>query len=178
MMLRCDAMASNQDIARQLELLLGLTTPPVGVVFSEKAPPGVAQIDSAEPASCSYWKLAAQGRLFYTTGADHRGCPIGAHTHGVELGDEDQRNLTNMVGMMTGMGYLSEREVSLIPRRATKLEVATYGPLASLEQECDVVFIRSSARAAMLLGGAAHAVGARSDRAPVVRPACAMIPEV
>jgi uncharacterized protein (DUF169 family) len=171
-------MTRNEDMARRLELLLALTAPPVGVIFGEKPLPDIAKLDKAEPASCAYWKLAAQGRLFYTTSDDHRGCPIGAHTHGVELNKDDATNLMSMAGMMTGMGYLSEREVSQIPRRARKLVIATYGPLARLPQEADVVFVQSSPRAAMLLGEAEHALGARSERAPVVRPACAMIPEV
>jgi uncharacterized protein (DUF169 family) len=171
-------MTPNQDIAEQLELLLGLKTPPIGLIFSANPLPDVPKIEAAAPASCAYWKLAVQGHLFYTTGADHVGCPIGAHTHGVELNLDDERNLMTIVGMMTGMGYLSEREVSLIPRRAAKLEVVTYGPLARLPREPDIVLVRSAPRAAMLLGEAEHALDMRSDRAPVVRPACAMIPDV
>jgi len=40
------------------------------------------------------------------------------------------------------------------------------------------VLLRATPRAAMLVNEALHAAGARSPSAPVMRPACAMIPQV
>jgi uncharacterized protein (DUF169 family) len=171
-------MPSNADLARRLETFLSLAVPPVGLVFSEDPLPGVARVASAAPAGCSYWKRAGQGEIFYTLGADHLGCAIGAHTHGAELTSEARENLMGTIGMMTGLGYLSEAEVPRIPHRTAKLEVLTYGPLALLPREADVVLVRATPRAAMLLAEATHAAGLRSDGPSVIRPACAMVPDV
>ena len=73
------------NAANQITELLGLRKPPVAVKFAKEAPPGVARIDRASPAGCGYWKLAAEGRTFCTVAEDHHGCPIGAHTHGIEM---------------------------------------------------------------------------------------------
>ena len=71
--------------AKQLQGLLGLRAPPVAVTFQASAPAGVPHVAGSGPASCSYWKLAAEGQTFYTEAADHYSCPIGAYTHGVDL---------------------------------------------------------------------------------------------
>jgi uncharacterized protein (DUF169 family) len=126
----------------------------------------------------SYWTRAAQGELFYTIAADHLGCAIGAYTHGAELSPHDQETLMGRIGMMTGAGYLSESEIPEIPKLKAKLAVVTYGPLAGMPREPDVVLLRVSPRTAMLLNEAVHAAGLRSEGAPVIRPACAMIPSV
>jgi len=63
------------------EELLGLHRRPVAVKFQESAPEGIARINETAASGCVYWKLAAEGRTFYTEASDHFGCPIGAHTH-------------------------------------------------------------------------------------------------
>src|SRR5439155_19956379 len=55
----------------QLEALLGLQWAPVAVTYRDAAPAGVARVESAGPSGCSYWKLAAEGKVFYTEAADH-----------------------------------------------------------------------------------------------------------
>jgi uncharacterized protein (DUF169 family) len=171
-------MISNADAAGQLQTLLKLRVLPVGLIFSDAPLPGIARVDEAAPAGCAYWKRAAKGEVFYTTGADHLGCAIGAHTHAAELTPEAETNLMAMIGMMTESGYLTEAEIPLIPRRASKLEILTYGPLAKLPREPDLVLLRTTPRAAMLLSEATHAAGVRSDHAPGLRPGCAMVPDV
>jgi uncharacterized protein (DUF169 family) len=168
----------NQDIARKLQDTLELKTPPVALVFSEAPPRDVPKVATAAPAGCAYWKRAAEGEVFYTAGSDHRGCAVGAYTHGAELGPEDEKNLTTMIGTMTGLGYLAEGDIPEIPKLPNKLAFVTYGPLAGVPFEADVVLLRTSPRAAMLVNEALHAVDARSPFAPVMRPACAMVPQV
>jgi uncharacterized protein (DUF169 family) len=170
-------MISNADLARQLETFLSLAAPPVGLIFSESPFPGIARIPTAAPAGCGYWKRAGRGEMFYTLGADHLGCAIGAHTHGAELTPEARENLMGTIAMMTDLGYLAASEIPQIPHRTSRLAVLTYGPLAVLPREPDVVLVRARPRAAMLLAEATHACGVRSDRPTVVRPACAMVPD-
>jgi uncharacterized protein (DUF169 family) len=83
-----------------------------------------------------------------------------------------------MIGMMTEVGYLAEAEIPNIPTRASKLEILTYGPLAKMPREPDLVLLRTTPRAAMLVSESTHAAGVRSEGPPGLRPACAMVPDV
>ncbi len=162
----------------QLEALLGLATAPVAVTFRETPPPGVPRAAEAGPAGCTYWRRAAEGQSFYTEAADHYNCPIGAHTHGVELPPERQQELEGILGTMIQLGYLGAGEVSGIPRRDRPFGVAVYSPLADAPAEPDVVLVRGNAKQIMLLAEAAHAAGVGAGGALMGRPTCAAIPEV
>ena len=74
--------------------LLQLTSPPVAIAFVDAAPPSVAHVSAAEPASCGYWRRAAAGEVFFTVADDHKGCPVGAHTHNVPLSPGEQLRVT------------------------------------------------------------------------------------
>src|SRR6516162_4008354 len=103
--------------AAQLQDLLGLKSPPVAITFRATAPADVPRVAAAGPSSCTYWKAAAQGQVFYTEAADHYHCPIGAYTHGVDLPPADQQELQGVVGTMSTLGYIRSEEVPNIPRR-------------------------------------------------------------
>jgi uncharacterized protein (DUF169 family) len=169
---------NNQVIAQKLQETLSLSVPPVALLFSDAPPEGVSKVATPAPSGCAYWKRAAEGELFYTAGADHLGCAVGAYTHGAELGTEGEQTLTTMIGMMTGIGYLAEGDIPEIPKLSKKLAFVTYGPLSRVTSDADVILLRASPRSAMLVNEALHAAGARSPSAPVMRPACAMIPQV
>jgi len=155
----------------QLQQLLGLRRPPVAVSFRDKAPDGIPHVDSAGPSSCSYWKLAAEGRTFYTQAADHDNCPIGAYTHGVDLTEQVKADLQGVVTTMISLGYLRAEEVPGIPRRDAPFGVAVYAPLAQADGEADVVIVAGNARQMMLLAEAAGAAGTMG------RPTCAALPQ-
>jgi hypothetical protein len=38
---------------------------PVAAAFLDVAPTGVEKFDGVEPSGCSFWRLAADGRVFY-----------------------------------------------------------------------------------------------------------------
>jgi uncharacterized protein (DUF169 family) len=157
--------------ARQLQDLLGLRRPPVAVSFRDAAPAGVGRVERAGPSSCSYWKLAAEGRTFYTEAPDHYNCPIGAHTHGVDSPPEVRKELEGVVTTMLQLGYLRAEEVPAIPHREVPFGVAVYSPLEEAPGEPDVVIIAGTARQVMLLAEAASAVGLMG------RPTCAALPQ-
>ena len=69
----------------QIQELLGLKVPAVAIAFRDTAPVGIPRVTAPAPAGCGYWKLAAEGQVFYTEASDHYTCPVGAHTHGVNL---------------------------------------------------------------------------------------------
>jgi uncharacterized protein (DUF169 family) len=160
-----------------IQQLLGLTSPPVALSFREEPPPGVSRIPGTAPAGCSYWKLAAEGGVFYTEAADHFGCPVGAHTHHVELPEEKARELEGLIGVMTDLEYIRLEEVAALPRRAEPLRVAVYAPLSEAPCEPDVVLVRGAARQIMLLSEAAQLAGAAGETPALGRPACVVVPQ-
>lgn len=160
-----------------LEALLGLGSRPVAITFTDEPPMGVAHVDSREPAGCGYWRRAAEGHVFYTTAEDHKGCPVGAHTHHVTLSPAEQQQLMGLVETMVGLSYIRMEEVPSIPTRKTPMRVATYAPLGSGSGEPDVVLVRGNARQLMLLAEAAQLAGIAGTGATMGRPTCAVLPE-
>ena len=166
-----------EQAAEKLIGTLGLRTPPVAVAFRDRAPAGVSRVERAGPAGCAYWRLASEGRVFFTEGADHHNCPVGSYTHGVALPPERAKELEGVVGTMVTLQYIRMEEVPAMPRLSGPFGVALYAPLAKSPVEPDVVLIRGTARQIMLAAEAARAAGIGHDGATLGRPACAMIPE-
>lgn len=164
--------------AKQLTDLLKLRTPPVSLTFRASAPAEVPRIPSAEPSACTYWKLAAQGQIFYTEAADHYHCPIGAYTHGIELPPAQAKELEGVVGMMMQLGYLRPEEIPGIARRQEAFGVALYAPLAQTTWEPDVIVVCGNAKQVMLLAEAAQAAGGGCESSLMGRPTCAAVAEV
>ena len=104
-MVRGSAVVYLTPMSDIFQQTLHLALPAVGIAFRDSAPPGVPHA-LAEPASCSYWKRAAGGETFWTDAADHMGCPVGAHTHGVQMSDAKKQELMGLVGTMVQLGYL------------------------------------------------------------------------
>jgi uncharacterized protein (DUF169 family) len=145
----------NLMTGEKLQELLGLRLPPVAIAFRESAPANMPRIESPAPAGCGYWRLAAEGRVFYTEASDHYTCPVGAHTHGVELPADVAQELNGLVQTMIQMQYIKMEEIPSIPRRQRPFRVALYARLAE----------------------AAQAVGVASGGATMGRPTCAILPE-
>ncbi|HTE17902.1 MAG TPA: DUF169 domain-containing protein [Armatimonadota bacterium] len=160
-----------------IQTLLGLQWPPIALSFRESAPADVPHIGEKAAAGCGYWKLAAEGAVFYTEATDHYGCPVGAHTHGVDLPPDVAKELEGLIGVMTDLQYLTLDEIPAIPRRAEPFRVAVYAPLAEAPCDPDVVLLRGNARQIMLVTEAANAAGGGPESAAMGRPACSVIPE-
>ncbi len=162
----------------RLEELLGLSLSPVAVGFLAKAPAGLPRITKAAPASCSYWRRAADGESFYTEASDHLGCAVGAHTHGVPTTAEQKAELKQLIHTMVGLEYLSMDEVAQIPRRDTvEFGVIAYAPLGEATYAPDIVLVRADVRQLMLLAEAAQAAGVGSGTPTLGRPTCAVLPQ-
>jgi len=169
---------SVQSLGVKLSELLSLASAPVGIAFRAAAPAGVSRVARPGPAGCAYWKLAAEGGVFYTEAADHYNCPVGSYTHGVELPAERAAELQQVIGTFVSLQYIKMEEVPALPRRTEAFGVAVYAPLAAMPVDPDVVLVRGHARQIMLVAEAARAAGIAGDGAAMGRPACAMIPAV
>src|SRR3954452_24174207 len=78
-----------------LQHLLGLAAPPVGIAFISHVPAGIGRIKRAMPpatadgrtgavaASCVFWIEGTQG-VFATVAEDHGNCSVGSLTHGIK----------------------------------------------------------------------------------------------
>jgi uncharacterized protein (DUF169 family) len=168
------------DLAEQSRALvghLGLRTPPVAVAFREEAPDGMPRMSAPEAAGCGYWRAAAEGHAFATVASDHYGCPVGAHTHGVALPVEKQRELQALIGTMVGLEYLKMEEVPSIPHRTSPFGAALYAPLEKATFAPEVVLVRGRARQLMLLAEAAQSAGIVGEHPALGRPTCAVIPQ-
>ena len=160
-----------------IQELLTLSLPPVAIAFRPTPLAGVPHVGTLGPAGCSYWRLAAEGNVFYTEAADHYNCPIGAYTHGVDLPAEKATELEGLVKTMVGLEYLKMEEVPSIPRRTAPFGVAMYGPLPGAPFAPDVVLVRGRANQVMLVVEAARMAGIGPDVPVIPRPTCAMLPE-
>ena len=161
----------------RLQELLDLKLPPVAIAFRDSAPANMKRVTSPAPAGCGYWKLAMEGQIFYTEAQDHYTCPVGAHTHGVDLPPGVAAELNGLVRTMVEMQYITMEEIPAIPRRHTSFGVALYAPLAEARFEPDVVMVRGTTKQLMFVAEAAQAGGIAGGRAAMGRPTCAILPE-
>jgi uncharacterized protein (DUF169 family) len=159
---------------RQLHSLTGGQA--VSLAFVDAPPSGLSRRVGAEPAGCSFWRIAAGGETFYTQATDHFGCAIGAYTHGAELPDANMQELSGLIGKMVGLSYIKEAEVPQIPKRTTPLKFVVYAPLGKSPVAPDVVLVRGNARQLMVLSEAGRAAGHVQTAVTMGRPACAMVP--
>lgn len=166
-----------RTLSEKLTKELTLTSTPVALTFLDEAPSGVAKVASPEAAGCGYWRRASEGESFYTDAADHHGCPIGSHTHGVPMPEEKRAELDGLIGTMVGLGYVKMEEIPQIPRRAVPFKFAAYAPLAGARSAPDVVILRGTVRQLMLLAEASAAAGLAGESPTMGRPTCAVVPQ-
>jgi uncharacterized protein (DUF169 family) len=169
-------MTDYGSIERGLRERLGLTRRPVAIAFRDTPPPGVKQFSGAEPSGCSFWRLAMEGRTFYTVPADHYNCPVGAHTHNIPLPSERAGELPQVLEVMTGLGYLKMDEVPGIARLPKTPGAIVYAPLGDTPVEPDVVLFIGPPGRLMLLQEAALRAGVAARVPFLGRPTCMALP--
>jgi len=162
--------------AREMQERLALRWPPVALAFRPEAPAGLPRLAAAAPSGCTFWKMAAEGKAFYTEATDHFGCPVGSYTHGIPLPPVQAKELEGLVGTMIGLGYLRAEEITALPHLAAAFGVALYAPLADAPFEADLVLVRGTPRQMMLLVEAAGSARVAQAAGSMGRPTCAMLP--
>jgi uncharacterized protein (DUF169 family) len=128
------------------------------------------------PSGCTFWKLAAEGRTFYTVQADHYNCPIGCYTHNIPLPPEREAELGQTLGLMSEIGYVRMEEVPGIPRLPVPPTTIVYAPLGDAPAEADVVVFSGTPGAIMLLQEAAIRAGIAAQVNTLGRPTCMAVP--
>ena len=163
-------------IEKRLRERLELTRRPVAVAFRDAPPGGVTQFTGSEPSGCSFWRLAMEGRAFYTVPADHYNCPIGSHTHNIPLPAARAGELPQVLEVMTGLGYLKMEEVPGIPRLPKTPAAVVYAPLGDTPVDPDVVLFIGPPGRLMLLQEAALRAGVAGNVPLLGRPTCMALP--
>jgi uncharacterized protein (DUF169 family) len=164
-------MRDYAKIEKQLTDALRLTRRPVGIAFREAAPVGVEPLNGTQPSSCSFWRLASGGRVFYTVPSDHYNCPVGSYTHNIPLPKERETELTTALSLMVNVGYLKMEEVPGIPRLQTTPAAAIYAPLGLTPIDPDAVLVSGTPAKLMLLHEAATRAAKKPLRCSAARPA-------
>jgi len=169
-------MTDYGTIERRLRERLSLTRRPIAIAFRDTPPPGVKQFSGSEPSGCSFWRLAMDGRTFFTVPADHYNCPVGAHTHNIPLPSERAGELPQVLQIMTGLGYLKMEEVAGIARLPKTPGAVVYAPLADSPVDPDVVLFIGPPGRLMLLQEAALRAGVAATVPLLGRPTCMALP--
>lgn len=149
---------------------------PVAVAFLEGAPAEVERFGGTEPSGCSFWRLAAAGRVFYTVPENHFNCAVGAYTHNIALSPEREKETEQTLKMMFDLGYVKPEEVPQIPRLAAAPAAIMYAPLGETPVAPDVVLFACKPSGAMLLSEAANRAGVGSGAPALGRPTCMALP--
>jgi uncharacterized protein (DUF169 family) len=165
-----------KELEDQFARTLRLARRPVAVTFGETAPAGVAKFSGAEPSSCSFWRLAAEGRTFYTVPGDHYNCPVGSYTLNIALPEDRAPELDQTLQLMTGIGYIEMKDVPGIFRFPGTPVIVIYAPLGETPVDPDVVLFAGRPASIMLLEEAAQRAGVAAQLPMFGRPTCMAIP--
>jgi uncharacterized protein (DUF169 family) len=169
-------MRDYRQIEDRLREQLNLRRRPIAIAFRDTPPAGVPKFSGSEPSSCSFWRVAAGGRAFYTVPSDHYNCAIGSHTHNIPLPPDRAQELTQTLGFMTGLGYVRMEEVPGIPQLPRTPAAIVYAPLADTPVDPDVVLVAGRPGPLMRLLEAAVRAGVQAKTPIMGRPTCMALP--
>jgi uncharacterized protein (DUF169 family) len=170
------AAANWRELEHQIAKVVRGTVRPIGVAFLDSEPSGVKRYEGTQPSGCSFWRLAGEGRTFYTVPENHFNCAVGAYTHNISLSAERQQETAATLKMMFDLGYLKPEEVPQIPRLEKAPKAVVYSPLGEMPVDPDVVLFRLKPFAAMLLQEAAGRAGVGMGTPALGRPTCMALP--
>jgi uncharacterized protein (DUF169 family) len=165
-----------RQLEQQIAGAVKLSRRPVAVSFLDVIPANVEKFDGTEPSSCSFWRLAAAGRVFYTLPENHFNCAVGAYTHNIALSPERAKETGETLKFMFDLGYVKPEEVPQIPRLAKAPVAIVYGPLGETPVAPSVVLFACKPSGAMLLSEAANRAGVASGAPALGRPTCMALP--
>jgi uncharacterized protein (DUF169 family) len=169
-------MIDYRAMEKLLTEAVGLERRPVAVAFLNAPPTGIAKFEGVMPSGCSFWRLAAEGRAFYTVPSDHYNCPIGSYTHNIALPPERAHELEQTLSLMGTLGYVKMEEVPGIPRLPEPPGAVVYAPLGETPIDPDVVIFTGRPARLMLLAEAALRAGVSANAPLLARPTCMALP--
>ena len=124
-------------------------------------PAGVERFEGRQPSGCSFWRLAADGKIFYTMPENHFNCAMGAYTHNITLSPDREPESGLTLNMMFDLGYVRPEEVPQIPRLPKQPAAVVYSLLGDAPVQADAVLFACQPRVAM--HGSARVAATRGD---------------
>jgi uncharacterized protein (DUF169 family) len=167
---------NGKEVEEQIAAVTKAARRAVAVTFLQEAPTNARKFDGTEPSGCSFWRLAAEGRTFYTVPENHFNCAVGAYTHNIALSPEREKETEQTLKLMFDLGYVKPEEVPQIPRLAKAPKAILYTPLGEATTVPDVVLFAVKPAGAMLLQEAANRAGVGSGAPSLGRPTCMALP--
>lgn len=164
------------ELEEKIGAAVNLARRAVAVGFLDAIPTGMEKFSGTEPSGCSFWRLAAAGKSFYTVPENHFNCAVGAYTHNIPLSAGREKETEQTLKMMFDLGYVKPEEVPQIPRLAKTPVAIAYAPLGEAEFTPDAVLFACKAVGAMLLNEAAGRAGIGSGAPALGRPTCMALP--
>jgi uncharacterized protein (DUF169 family) len=168
-------MSAYRAIEEKIQGMLGSTRRPVAVTFLEAPPEGVVKFEGSQPSSCSFWRISAGGRTFYTVASDHLNCPVGGYTHNTLPADRIPE-LQQVLSLMSDIGYIRMEEIPGVFHLSTAPQVVMYAPLGDTPLPPSAVLVSGKPGRVMMLSEAATRAGASSALPMLGRPTCMAIP--
>jgi uncharacterized protein (DUF169 family) len=169
-------MAQWKELEQRFTERLSLRRRPVSVTILDCEPAGIPKFAGTEPSGCSFWRLAADGKSFYTVPSDHFNCPVGSYTHRIDLPEQRKNELNETLSLMFSVEYLKPEDVAKVPQLPKTPTAVVYAPLGDSPIDPSVVLFACRPRAAMLLQEAASRANAASPLPILGRPTCMAIP--
>lgn len=163
---------SWQRLEERMKQLLKLGRRPIAVTFLDAVPQDIPPFSGTAPSGCSFWRIAGEGRAFYTVPSDHFNCAVGSYTLNMPLSAERQKETGQTLQMMFDAGYIRPEDVPGIPRLEKTPAAVVFAPLGAAPLAPDVVLFACRASAAMLLNEAAMREGSGGTLPPLGRPSC------
>jgi uncharacterized protein (DUF169 family) len=167
---------NGRDFEREISAITKAARRPVAVTFLDGPPANVQKFAGTEPSGCSFWRLAAEGRTFYTVPENHFNCAVGAYTHNITLSPQREKETEQTLKMMFDLGYVKPEEVPQIPRLAKSPKAILYAPLGEAAAAPDIVLFAVRPAGAMLLQEAASRAGVGNGAPALGRPTCMALP--
>jgi uncharacterized protein (DUF169 family) len=168
-------MTDYRALEQQIQRMLGSTRRPVAVAFLDEPPEAVARFQGSEPSSCSFWRIAAAGRTFYTVSSDHLNCPVGGYAYRA-LPPDRMPELQQSLNLMSDIGYIRMEEIPGVFQLPTAPQVVVYAPLGDTPVPPSVVLASGKPGGVMMLSEAATRAGAQSGLPLLGRPTCMALP--
>ncbi len=169
-------MPNYKQIEEQITQSLNLHRRPVAVSLHKTQPAGIEKFTGTQPSGCSFWRIAAEGRTFYTVPSDHYNCPVGSYTHGISLPPDRAPELEQVLGLMAGAGYIKMEDIPGVFRLPETPAVVVYAPLGDSPFDPQVVLFSGRPASVMLLEEAALRAGVAAQLPMFGRPTCMAIP--
>jgi uncharacterized protein (DUF169 family) len=156
-------MSTLTAVHAELVALLGLVHAPVAITFHDTVPTDVKWFDEPMteptedgrtgrvPAACVFWDRAHTAS-FTTAPADHGNCSVGRFTHGM-VGAEGILDKTD-VGTLLEVGWVTMEAFGGVAALGHSPAAVSYGPLAEVTGEPDVVLLRVSPKQMMEIADA------------------------